>query len=212
MRERLRRDPGADQRRLTALLALCLSIVAFCTCASRASAHPHVFVDNRVKALFQGGRLIGFDLEWSFDSLFTVGALPQRDLSAGPLRADEIAKLHQTEFDNLRHYGYFVHCWQGSRQIPVLRAERFTARLDGDRLVYRFFARLTTPVDLRGGAVTADFYDETYFVDVEFPEGAQTPATMVGNPAGCRLTAAEDAEHKIPLWGFSPPGITIACT
>jgi tRNA threonylcarbamoyladenosine biosynthesis protein TsaE len=201
-----------NRHRLTALLAMCLSIGAFCTCAGRASAHPHVFVDNRVKAIFAGGRLSGFDLEWTFDSLFTVGALPQRDLSAGPLRADEIAKLHQTAFDNLRHYSYFVHCWQGTRQIPVLRAERFTAQLDGDRLVYHFFARLAIPVDLRAGAVTADFYDETYFVDVEFPEGDQTPATMVGNPSGCRLTAAEDAEHKIPLWGFSPPGITIACT
>jgi tRNA threonylcarbamoyladenosine biosynthesis protein TsaE len=193
-------------------LALCLSVAALLTCAGRASAHPHVFIDNRVKALFQGGRLTGFDLEWHFDSLFTAGALPQRDLSAGPLSAQEIATLHQTAFENLRHYSYFVHCWQGTRPVPVLRAERFTAQLDGDRLVYRFFARLATPVDLKAGAVTADFYDETYFVDVEFPEDEQTPVTMVGAPAGCRLTTGEDSKHKIPLWGFSPPGVTIACT
>jgi pimeloyl-ACP methyl ester carboxylesterase len=37
-------------------------------------------------------------------------------------------------------------------------------------------------------------------------------ATMVGAPAGCRLTTGEDPKHKIPLWGFSPPGMTIACT
>ncbi len=193
------------------LVASSACVAALLLGAAPARAHPHVFIDNRVRAVFSSGRLTAFALEWRFDELATQGVLFGRKPAGAPLQPAEIPGLRKKAFDNLVHYGYFVHVWQGGKADPVGGIEAFDAHLDGSRIVYDFTARLARPLDPKRMPVQADFYDETYFVDVEFPEGDPRPVTMTGSPAGCTATAGEDAAHPIPLWGFSPSGVTIAC-
>jgi tRNA threonylcarbamoyladenosine biosynthesis protein TsaE len=176
-----------------------------------ASAHPHVFIDNRVKSIFHDGRLTGFSVEWKLDELFSTGVLPHKPAD-GRLSAADVARIRHDAFDNLRHYGYFIHVWQGARPDEVSDVSAFSAELEGGRLLYRFVAKLAVPLDVRRGPVIADFYDETYFVDVEFPDGDPSGFALDGAPAGCSATLREDHAHMIPGWGFDPPGALIACT
>ncbi|HEV3156646.1 MAG TPA: DUF1007 family protein [Candidatus Baltobacteraceae bacterium] len=165
-----------------------------------ALSHPHMFIKERVKALFAQDQLTGFSLEWRFDDLSTMGFLPQRNPSAGPLRPEEVAQLKKIAFDNLRGYGYFTHVRQGMRSISVNRSEHFTASLDGDRLVYRFSVYLASPLNVRHTPVVADFYDDTNYTALSFPENDSKAVTMSGNPAGCTI-----ARHD------EPGGVTITC-
>ena len=187
-----------------ACLLLCMRPLA-------AAAHPHMFIFNQVKAAFDSGRLLGFSLDWLFDDLSTQGFLPRRNPAAGPLTPAEIAHLQRDAFSNLKKVDYFVHVWQNGRKVKIGKAQSFTARFQGDQMDYRFYVPLVVPIDTKQGPILADFYDETYFVDLSFNDEPKA-ITLASNPPSCTAKMLdEDPTHRIPFWGVHPEGILIRC-
>lgn len=191
--------PHSPRWRKPALASLCLSTLLLPAISEPASAHPHVFIDDRVKAVFTGGQLVGFFLDWRFDDLSTVAFLQQPPPASGTLSPQAVDRIKHYAFESLHRYDYFVHIQQGKRPIPIGQATQFTARLDGKRLVYDFFVPLATPLDLRHQSVVASFFDATNYTAFVFPENDPHPVALVGSPSACAATVNDDDTEEVTI-------------
>ena len=63
-------------RRAVAASALVLSALIN---AGPASAHPHVFIENKVAFVFDAGKVTALRLSWAFDEVFSDSLLMQFD-------------------------------------------------------------------------------------------------------------------------------------
>jgi ABC-type uncharacterized transport system substrate-binding protein len=134
------------------------------------SAHPHVFIDARVEFEFSGEQLEGFWVEWRFDEMFTAMiVLDYRAPRSGPFPERTVRAIEQGAFSNLQYYDYFTYVFTGGRPRPVDQVKNFTAYLDDNRLVYRFFVPHSQPViSGEDSVLSVRMYDETFFTDIAF--------------------------------------------
>lgn len=145
-----------------ALPVIALALLA----AAGASAHPHVFIDNRMTVQFENGTLKGVAVRWQFDKMFTSIMLadfkPKADGTFAPTTA---ADLKAGAFDNLVNYHYFLAFQLGGKAIPKFRVESFVPSMaDASTLVYSFFVPLAIPVTGAEQTVRITVYDDSYYV------------------------------------------------
>ncbi|MDR3438284.1 DUF1007 family protein [Telmatospirillum sp.] len=190
-----------------------LLALPLCLLAGSAESHPHVWVDYDLTALFEQGRIVALRQDWSFDEDFSASVLTDvvKHRSKGPLLPGEVAKLERSAFSNLKNYGYFNHVWAGDKPVALDKdVKDFEARLDGDRLAYRFTVVLSQPVDPRAGAIRIGIWDDTYYVDVG-PAKGHAPRLEGAGAEGCKASIGEDKKHPIYFGSVFPPSVQISC-
>ena len=180
--------------------------------AGAARAHPHVWITWRLTPGFTGGKVADLTEEWALDRTFSSMLL--QDLApdhpkGAPLSPAEGAALRDHAFANLAHYGYFNQAWAGGRPVRFGPAQGFTARLQGDRLIYRFTLPLAEPVDPRAGPLEVGIWDTSYYVDLEPPE--QGAAVSLPAGLGCHAPVAPDAAKPIYFGTVTPLAVRISC-
>lgn len=135
-------------------------------------AHPHVFIDSRVRAEIHGGTLTSISAHWTFDRFFTHQVMRDFNLDpSGNFSAGDVESVRRGAFDNLRNYNYFVYIEVDGREIAANNPENFNVKLNADdRLVYTF--DIPVDVDLTGTSRTIGvaMYDEEFFVDMAFAD------------------------------------------
>jgi ABC-type uncharacterized transport system substrate-binding protein len=187
--------------------------VPLCLLAAAAHSHPHVWVDYQLTALFEQGRVVALRQDWSFDEDFTASILTDivKQPGEGALSADDIARLKDSAFANLRNYDYFNHVWMEDQPVAIDKdVKMFDARLDGDRLAYRFTTVLAQPVDPHAGAVRIGIWDDSYYVD--FGPAKDRPPRLEGKGSeSCKASVGEDKAHPIYFGEVFPPSILISC-
>jgi ABC-type uncharacterized transport system substrate-binding protein len=188
-------------------------------CSSAASAHPHVWVDTVITALFDQGKVTALREEWWFDEDFTVMVLSQVRKTKGmsatmakPLSEAEIAQLRAHSFSNLANYAYFTHVWAAGKAVPVAKeVTSFMARMDGAKLAYTFTLPLSHPLDPRSGSLRIGIWDDTYYVDVGPVAKGQAARTEGEGSAGCSVRIVDDKDHLIYFGSVTPKVIEIKC-
>ena len=89
--------PCASRRMSAAALSVAAALCAGGFTAAPAAAHPHIFVETGLKLELDGeGRLIGVEVTWTYDELYSLLVLEDMELDDdydGVLRPDEIEKL-----------------------------------------------------------------------------------------------------------------------
>lgn len=89
--------PRAMRRMSAAALSVAAALCAGGFTAAPAAAHPHIFVETGLKLELDGeGRLIGVEVTWTYDELYSLLVLEDMELDDdydGVLRPDEIEKL-----------------------------------------------------------------------------------------------------------------------
>ncbi len=197
-------------------IAIGLALAA--TIAARAEAHPHVWVDTVVTALFDKGRITALRQEWWFDEDFTAMALSEvrkaKGLAAAvprPLSAGEIDGLKAKAFSNLANYNYFTHVWAAGKPVGVAKeVTGFAARMDGAKLAYAFTLPLAQPLDPRAGKIRIGVWDDTYYVDVGPAKGNAAKLEGEG-AAGCTARIVDDKEHLLYFGSVTPKVVEIGC-
>lgn len=206
MRSRVRRSLLA-MRRLGAVLTGLLLLAAL---ARTAAAHPHVFVEVAPTIVMAKGRIVGVQVKWQFDAIFSSAIIKDfdtdRDRKFSP---PEIAKLQAGAFNNLQGYSYFTHFRLAGELQGPKSVQDFTASIEQDKIVYSFVLRPPTFIDPKRTAFDLLFYDETYFVDLRLVEGQPVPLT--GAP-DCK--AEVDRSPDLPDYGgmFIPELIHVRCS
>lgn len=192
-----------------------ISLLLLVLLPASASAHPHVWVDTKLTAILDDGRVAALREEWSFDEDFSVMALSEARKTKGmaaarPLQEGEVAQLKAKAFSNLAHYAYFNHFWAAGKMVPVpAEVSSFEARLDGAKLVYVFTLTLMRPAEAK--AFRVGIWDDTYYVDVG-PVSHGQAVTVEGSGAErCQARIIDDRDHPIYDGSIIPKVAEITC-
>lgn len=137
-------------------------------------AHPHVFIDTTVTAVFDDAGITGFQIQWLFDEMFSSMIMNDFDENNDVrFSSHEIENIEENAFSNLKNFHYFSYIKADGKEYPIDKVVDFSASLINERLIYSFFIPCRIGAQNSETVVTLSVYDETYYCDVAFDK--ETP-------------------------------------
>ena len=151
--------------------SLAAAVVALSLAAAPALANPHVWVESRITFELEDHRVDALSFSWRFDYFYSSHAIRTHDLDGdGALAPEEVRSLRADSFDPLARFDYYVHVWAGDARREGHEVERFSARVEDERLVFEFSVSVTPPADPGEGPVVVSLFDGENEVDFRFAE------------------------------------------
>ncbi len=161
-------------------------------------AHPHVFMDTTVTAHFNEEGISGFFIEWMFDEMFSSMIINDFDENYDShFDAEEIKKIEQGAFSNLKNFHYFTYIWVNGKERQFNKVTQFFASINGNNLIYRFFIPCAITIGDGEAVVTVGAYDESYYCDVGF---AKERHLMLKNSDGYDVRHEIVQDSKNPIY------------
>lgn len=179
-----------------------------------ASAHPHVFIDNRVTFLFAGKKIVGFRENWLFDDVFSDQLLQEYDADGdGKIGPTESDKLGRETLPNLAQFHYFTYIWVDGKPLPKITPTDFHAAAKDKLVTFDFLVTLPKPVD--PATIAVEINDREYFVEVLLAKGQpitfrDATGTALSGIA-CEASVAKDEKNAYYGGFVYPQRITVAC-
>ena len=186
-------------------------LAAAALCPLPALAHPHVLIDSHIVVQFEAGKIIALQMGWKFDAVYSGSLLQDFDKNKdGKLSAKELAAMEKDAFQDTAQYSYFTYAQVDRKPLTWPKAEGFQVIAQKDGLIYAFRLRLPEPVDPRKQDFRLSTYEETYYIDIDFPN--DTAVWLIGDGAeGCRATMSPDLENTLLGGVVTPKKVEIAC-
>ncbi len=132
-----------------------------------AAAHPHIYIENSVRIMFDGTGMTGINVRWVFDEMFSSTMIEEYDSNKdGTFARQEVEALRRGAFSNLKNYHYFTYITIGSKAFDVRYVKDFRAVIQDHRIIYTFFIPCHVKADSRPKTITIAMYDETYYTDI----------------------------------------------
>ena len=128
--------------------------------------HPHVFADYSFGAVFDERGLVGVEVYWRFDRMFSSQIIDRFDVDKDKrLSKSEQKAVREVAFAELPDVNYFTVLRVDGQPRPVKRIGGFAAWINRGRLCCRFMI----PCRVKGakGAKSVELLvrDEEYFID-----------------------------------------------
>jgi ABC-type uncharacterized transport system substrate-binding protein len=155
--------------------------------AGPASAHPHAWIDVKVKVLFdEKGRIYGLEENWVFDPLYTAFALedPKRPKDAAPDQAT-IDAISKENFKNIGEFDYLTLVESGGAKARFAGARDLKSGYTDNRLWMTFTLLLEDPLDPTVSPVDYLVFDPTYYIEMLHAEGGGA-ITLSGAGKDCK--------------------------
>lgn len=96
--------------------------------ASMSWAHPHVFADVTVQAMFDETGFIGVQNHWEYDEIYGTSMFAAADANDdGSLSKKELESLKIAVLDPLAKQNYYNYVLSGTKFLPALNVENFQA-------------------------------------------------------------------------------------
>jgi ABC-type uncharacterized transport system substrate-binding protein len=158
-----REGPLHGRRRNVCALAAIFGVLLPAT----ASAHPHVFIDNRVTFLFSENKIVGFRENWLFDDVFSDQMLQDFDADGdGKYSKAESDKIAAETLPNLAQFHYFTFVWVDGKPLAKIPPKDFHASAKNKLVTFDFMVTLPKPVDPSTQDIAVEINDREYFVEV----------------------------------------------
>lgn len=176
-----------------------------------ALAHPHVFIENRVTFLFEGGRLAGFRTDWRFDEIFTEDMLLHYDADGdGSISAAESGAMGRETLRNLAPFRYFARLAIDGTDMPDLAPSEFSARVEEGALHFVLTFALPAALDPARQTLRLEISDREYYVEILL--AADDPVTLLGEGSeNCRPLMREDPANAYYGGFVIPHAISLQC-
>ena len=182
-------------------------VALLCLAATQALANPHVWFEARITFELEEHRVEGLRFAWRFDDYYSSHAIRTHDLDGdGALELEEIRALRTDSFDPLARFDYFVHVWVGNERREGHEVDRFSAKVEGKRLVYQLSVPVTPPADPGEGPVIVSLFDLENAVDFRFAESDFLLADGEVE-AGCRFRIARGRGAAVRAPSARDPGV-----
>ena len=148
-----------------------ISIILLTIFCSAALSHPHVFIAQRIKIVFDDQGLAGFNIYWTFDDMFASMIAGDYDKNQNEvLEKSEVALIKKEAFSYLSNYNYFTFVKIGGKLFDVKFIQNFSAGLYDEKLVYKFFIPCHVTATDNFKQVTVASYDPSYYSAIFFAD------------------------------------------
>jgi ABC-type uncharacterized transport system substrate-binding protein len=161
-----------------------LALAAFLLFVSEdvSNSHPHVFIQNSLRIVFDQQGLAGVRVKWVFDEFFTSMIADEFDKNHdNRLERPEIIAIEKGAFSNLVKFNYFSFIKINGKAFTVEYVRDFSASLAGGNLIYKF----VIPCHVKAITTFKEFviaqYDPTYYTRVAFAK--DRPVSLEGASA-----------------------------
>jgi ABC-type uncharacterized transport system substrate-binding protein len=149
------------------------------------SAHPDVWVNNRITVVFDGaGRLAEVGEKWAFDYAFSILAGKLIDANEnGSFDVEELVAAISPSglLGWLGQKDYLTRLTVAGLTIPHAQVPGLAIGIVDGKLTIEFAVPMDQPQPVPYGA-GIDVFDETYYYGFEY-----APVQAVGAPASCRV-------------------------
>jgi tRNA threonylcarbamoyladenosine biosynthesis protein TsaE len=176
-----------------------------------ALAHPHVMIDAHAVVEFKEGRIVSLFMGWKLDPVYSSTIFKDFDKNKdGKLDAADMATIETEAFSDTKPTSYLTYPKVNGIPASGLSAVDFKVLGVKGALIYVFRLPLPEPVDPRKAAFSFSTYEETYYIDIDFPEDKAIVLQGSGSD-GCKAVMAPD--HANPLLGgvVLPKKVEILC-
>lgn len=110
-------------------------------------AHPHVFIDATVKAVFDDAGFSAIRNHWVYDELYSSAMMSSGDTDGdGQISDSENKWFCETILAPLKEYNYFNYIQSGTAFLKVLGLSNFKATFKNNRLVLDFETKFSIPI------------------------------------------------------------------
>ena len=194
-----------------AILPVFLTCFLISSFAGSASAHPHVFIEDRVVFLFAGDKITAIEQSWKFDEVFSDTLIQQFDANRdGVFDAAESREVAKGTLPNLKKFRYFNYEWIDGKDIGMVEPIDFVAAAKNKIVTFVFTVKLPKPIDPRTQKLKVEINDREFYVEVDLAK--DQPILFNGNQGvTCTPNVRDDTENAY-FGGFvNPQEITLSC-
>lgn len=142
-------------------------------------AHPHVFADVTVQAVFDEMGLIGIQNHWEYDEVYGTSMFAAADEDGnGTLSDKELKFLKDAILGPLASQNYYNYVLNLSKFIPAGDVEKFQAKKKNGKLILDYLVRFSIPVSKEYNFFVVVVADPSYYIKVTTDmekSGAQAP-------------------------------------
>ncbi|MCK5162599.1 MAG: DUF1007 family protein [Desulfobacula sp.] len=132
-------------------------------------AHPHVFIAQNLKIVFDKKGMAGFNVYWKFDEMFSSMICDDHDLNKnGTLEKAEVASIREKAFSYIAEFNYFIYVKIDDTPFEVKYVTDFFARIDKGNLIYEFFIPCHVSAVKNFKHISIASYDPNYYSAVYF--------------------------------------------
>ncbi|WP_295681566.1 DUF1007 family protein [uncultured Fibrobacter sp.] len=145
-----------------------------------AVAHPHVFVDATIVAVFDGNGLVGIKNHWVYDEMYSAATFASADSDGnGQLSAKETEQLKNGILGPIASSNYYNYVLVGTEFLPAKGVKNFKAEMKNGKLALDFTVSFSIPVKQDYTMATVAVNDPTNYIqmttdmeeaDVEAPD------------------------------------------
>ena len=164
--------------------------------ASDLAAHPHVFITQKIEAVFDSQGLAGIKVFWKFDDMFASMISEDYDSNGnGQLELAEVSKIEQEAFGYIAKDSYFTFITIDKKPFKVTQVADFEAVLQDQRLEYHFFIPCPIRATASISKVSVATYDPSYYSAIFF--GKDGAALKGAAPYEVTTAIREDPDTTI---------------
>ncbi len=196
--------------RLGRRLAVGLGVAGLAV-STPATAHPHVFIDNRVAFNFADRKVTAITINWQFDEIFSDELLMQFDADGdGTFDKLESNATGEGVLPNLAQFHYFTYVYVDGKLLDAIPPTDFVASAKDRIVFFQMTVKLPEPVDPTKQALALEVNDREYYVAVELAE--KDPVTLE-NAVGVKCAASVRDDHENAYFGgfVYPQEIALQC-
>lgn len=151
-----------------------LSVLAFVIVSflhADSFSHPHVFIDNSLKIVFNEKGLTGINLKWIFDEMFSGMIIYEFDKNKNrKFEAPEIEKIKKGAFEHLKNFDYFTYIKINGQQFKVRYVQGFSASICKNKVIYNFFVPCHVTAISTFKEVRISIYDKENYCNISLAQ------------------------------------------
>ena len=195
--------------KLKTLIPLILMISCF---TSSLVAHQGTTINYRIFFKFDAFNIIGVGESWTFDELTSKMLLEKYKVKENTiLNKKESIDLGNKIMDGLENVRYFTYIYVNGKDLGVLEASNFKAKIDGSILTVAFNNQLSTAVDVSKKTLSVQVKDIDYTIETKLLP--KKPVVLLGIPEeNCNINIEEKKNvggvftlEELFLMDFAPP-------
>jgi ABC-type uncharacterized transport system substrate-binding protein len=164
-------------RALVGVLAVALLCGAF---ATRAAAHPHVWIMFEATVIHEKGAFVGVRYKWTFDEFYTAMAIEGLDKNNdGKLDREELAELANFYVTGLKEYSYFTFPALAGHKLQLGEPKDIWLEYKDNILSLNFTVPFAQPVltDAKGFAFSV--YDPSFYIALDISKLLRNEAELL---------------------------------